>query len=492
MKTRSPSMQNVLEAPRSFYDPQPRDGKEQRTRSGVDRIRGAATIVSSGSSAFSHHLSRKREARNKETIMDTAVQEAARARPHTPHYLEALPRTLVIVADQKSGSVENGATRIHAPGVLKWIREIAMENWPHVAAISFDGVSRLDIPRGIRWSDYPILHDLALKPVEQSAPAHSVSVLLDSTDAPPKTVYNIDLPTAVREAKTIVITLIDERKVDFDAHREGRLLARIFRFIACVRQNLPEQGVKVALVRTGRPPEIMDLASFEAMASCHMPRVRFNYSYGLNAGVILRAALRLVLPPGHPPSRGYYHTRFYNRVGPVDQESDTLSEVSAGRLFAMTDVLTLQVLFRLKRIGGIPSALEDNLKEKKVAMAICGGDYDWRGNILWHGTGRHDPFSLEHDRLIDSVRTLLRFGLVSSDDSNLSVSELGNKFLDLMHQDNEDPDVLLRWRGAADDADRASMDDWILRHFRKMKYKMAKHSRERWVGIVDTDKDLFG
>lgn len=55
----------------------------------------------------------------------------------------------------------------------------------------------------------------------------------------------------------------------------------------------------------------------------------------------------------------------------------------------------------------------------------------------------------------------------------------------MMHQDNEYPDVLLCWRGPVDVATRAAMDDWIIRHFRKMKYKMAKAGRVMVPETVD-------
>lgn len=95
---------------------------------------------------------------------------------------------------------------------------------------------------------------------------------------------------------------------------------------------------------------------------------------------------------------------------------------------------------------------------------------------MWTGTGKHKP--MEFDRNFASIPlTFLSMGLVAyhADDRTIALTENGCRFLDLLHPDCEDPDVMLRWMGEdgffKPDVGK-SCDDWIMRFFSKMKTRV--------------------
>ncbi len=95
---------------------------------------------------------------------------------------------------------------------------------------------------------------------------------------------------------------------------------------------------------------------------------------------------------------------------------------------------------------------------------------------LWKGTGKHRPFAVDQD-VERAASYFVELGLVdfSREREQVSLSDKGNRLLDLFHPDCEDPDVILRWMGEGGlfkpDVQK-SCDDWILRFFSKMKTRI--------------------
>jgi hypothetical protein len=94
----------------------------------------------------------------------------------------------------------------------------------------------------------------------------------------------------------------------------------------------------------------------------------------------------------------------------------------------------------------------------------------------WKGTGKHPPLAVS-DHVAQAPLSFIGMKLVCYDECTrtISLSDKGHRFLDLLHPDCQDPDVMLRWTG--DDGlfregVEQSCDDWIMRFFSKMKTRV--------------------
>jgi hypothetical protein len=266
--------------------------------------------------------------------------------------------------------------------------------------------------------------------------------------------------------------MLDENMVDLDADREGRILARIHGFIESCKSEEPHGRLKIVVVRTGRKPETMCLASFNNMVDGYAAYERFDHLYRVNASVILGNILRSVVPQdlGYPGI--YFRTNWFGG----SQRGTPHEILKRGDIKALADALSLQVLYRFKRMGAVADATTgcDEVRIDEVGKSLTGSELNWRGDPMWSGTGRYEPRAIDRERLLGAVETLAFFGLIAQVDRRLEITKRGERLLDLLHPDNEDQDLLLRWRGPADEAMRFSMDDWILRNFRKMKHRFRK------------------
>ena len=113
-------------------------------------------------------------------------------------------------------------------------------------------------------------------------------------------------------------------------------------------------------------------------------------------------------------------------------------------------------------------------KVTKDASVFFALDRDPSGG--WKGTGKHTPLAVAGD--VETIPMwFIETGLVAYDQNlkTIAVSDKGHRFLELLHPDCEDPDVMLRWIG--DDGFfregcEKACDDWIMRFFRKMKTRV--------------------
>jgi len=411
--------------------------------------------------------------------MDAQIHEGAIARRHIPHYLETLPKTVVILADESTHAIASRTAKIFHEGVLDWIRDVAGEDWLHVSAFGFKGISKTDLPRGQKWRDYPTIREPLVKSTRGTG-VDGVEVLISKAGRA-ESVYGIDRSAALGAAETIVITMIEDSKVDFDAEREGKLLARIWGFISQALDVGTARLRKVVVIRTGRSPQSMSLEEFRDMAAGYIPYLRFDYNYRVNASVILGELLRYLVPKDFTvPDTVGWNLNHAERSKLGNTPPEVLSK---GYVGAMASPLALQLLFRLRREHSVPDAFyasqgrwtDGCVREDVISKALIGDERNWRNEPLWKGTGRHDPKPLDTVSVAYALETFLFFGLAAPNEDNAyELTDVGGMFLNLMHQDNEDADVLLRWRGPADAKTGAAMDDWILRNFRKMKHKIRK------------------
>jgi DNA-binding protein H-NS len=94
----------------------------------------------------------------------------------------------------------------------------------------------------------------------------------------------------------------------------------------------------------------------------------------------------------------------------------------------------------------------------------------------WKGTGKHPALAIDRN-VAASPLAFIGMKLVDYDAKakTITLSDKGHRFLDLLHPDCEDPDVLLRWMGPDGLFKQGvgkSCDDWIMRFFSKMKTRI--------------------
>jgi hypothetical protein len=95
---------------------------------------------------------------------------------------------------------------------------------------------------------------------------------------------------------------------------------------------------------------------------------------------------------------------------------------------------------------------------------------------IWKGTGKYPAVAVPKE-VATTPLSFIAMNLVSYDERKrtISLSDKGHRFLDLLHPDCEDPDVILRWMGEDGlflEGVSKSCDDWIMRFFSKMKTRI--------------------
>ncbi|MBY3432871.1 hypothetical protein HFN89_01605 [Rhizobium laguerreae] len=94
----------------------------------------------------------------------------------------------------------------------------------------------------------------------------------------------------------------------------------------------------------------------------------------------------------------------------------------------------------------------------------------------WKGTGKHAPLAVADD-VASAPLSYFAMKFVRYDEGarTIALSDKGHRFLDMLHPDCEDPDVMLRWigdDGLFRDGVERSCDEWIMRFFSKMKTRI--------------------
>jgi hypothetical protein len=233
------------------------------------------------------------------------------------------------------------------------------------------------------------------------------------------------------------------------------------------------------------------------------PYAMFMYSYRLNFASIAMKALRAARFGCEKPSivdhyREMRHRDSHDRRGEaprvrVNHRSDSnhywlifghversWERYEAGLVPQGLDhPLALQLLYALRRAGGTISA-------EKFLNCWDGGAHMFgelmksreHQNIqdMWGGTGKYEPICFGEDKKPEQA--LLATGLVEIDHQTLtlSITDIGERFLNYLHASCEDPDVILRWMNPEtrffNPGSEAAVEEWLTKFFRKMKTRV--------------------
>ena len=342
------------------------------------------------------------------------------------------------------------------------------------ATFSIERIERRRL-RGIPWTAFPVVAPPRLKLEDET----KATVYALPGSGPPSCVpmpYKARLANALAMASRVVMDDGPDTRGK-PGHPSEWLMPRLTQ-------------AAVSLLCKDLAPQLtaMGLETAEGHVGWHDPReiaaatkgsqglIRFRFSHQANAEAILLPALRhvaaylddTVLREDRRSVPGYHQPWLWEQPCPTDECKVALS---VGDIRSMGGVLATQMLFRLRRMGRSPHpAAPANLAESFAGL------FDGRsqGSLHWRGSGMH-PYATEMTGVVhDVARTLVWFGFVRSDGTALVLTECGERFLDCLHPDMEDPDVLCRWQVPAvanEDID-ARVDAWIMRVFSKCKTRI--------------------
>ena len=320
----------------------------------------------------------------------------------------------------------------------------------------------LTYPRGVPWTEYPLWS----APYFKGKPWKPCNEGMDSGFA---AVPRDEEGTAQNAT---------------DSYTAGWMISRMME----PNDLRPVWIITEADTRRTNPDDLMHPASAE---------MAFRYSYKVNSLAIaaraVHAALEVLVPDEYI---GRLTIRRNHGDGTIISPwVGTCREDEQVR--HICDPYTIQFLYALRKAGrcslgvatpwtkeyeGSLRCRNIQLHDSCLASSIKGLPVVTRGvdnsYPLWVGSGRHAPAAL--GPRFDLEVSLLGAWLIDVDDAGtLGVTARGERLLDLLHPDCEDPDVLCRWRTpsrhpgdpqtyiAAEHME--AVKAWTLRHFRKMK-----------------------
>ncbi|NTF18070.1 ATP-binding protein [Agrobacterium rubi] len=221
----------------------------------------------------------------------------------------------------------------------------------------------------------------------------------------------------------------------------------------------------------------------------YLPQERFIYNHAVNMNVMASRALMSI-------SR---ERRWTRRLAQQFLPSFTHMAWDFGH------PLVLQMLFAIRKSGrSVPDATVTALHKlqygQEPLVLARGLPFTWqngdRFDFVWTGSGKYPKFVQDlgviseetarvgtvqmaraGDELFQLCRNLIRWGFIDLDGSRVAITHTGERFLDMIGNEADDPDVILRWRAASGemvtDDHVEDMDRWCNRVFRAMKRKVA-------------------
>jgi hypothetical protein len=229
--------------------------------------------------------------------------------------------------------------------------------------------------------------------------------------------------------------------------------------------------------------------SIESLMAPAAGTMRMDYSYLVNFSAIAGKALRHVLDGGELLSGADLE-----RLGKITFCEGTFANnhiygldtklATNGMISSLGKPFVLQWLYALRKKGCLD--LAGRITEGDGRFRLRGpllegllkqGD---ASSWLWEGTGKYAPQPVGDRNESGHSPNLVEYGLVDVDIGKAvaRLTDRGHRFLDLMHPDCEDPDVVLRWAdpatGLVDARHLQAVHDWNMRFFSKMKTRVNK------------------
>jgi len=327
-------------------------------------------------------------------------------------------------------------------------------------------------PRGVPWSTYPVITPPWLK----TATDYRARVHTRRGGEARPTGHAVTLEQAFATASAILVG--EPANLGPVLPGDDKLPSITLTLAALAARDLATNVETVGLQGPGGDIKWYDPGDALEATRGLAGLVRFHHCHELNAAAILQPALAHATSSLDDAAlRGIQDT--YNDLVPEHRDRRPAEAMARslrqGHLRHLGRPGTLQVLFRLRRMGRAPHPVQARVPTIVEALE---GVFARReaGMHLWVGTGKHPGVWTEGSVVRKVAGTLHHFGLARSDGTALMLTDAGERFLDCLHPDAEDPDVLCRWVAPAmaneDIDDRVNA--WILRVFSKCKTRVNR------------------
>jgi hypothetical protein len=334
----------------------------------------------------------------------------------------------------------------------------------HSGWLAPDGHLDIALPRGVPWERYPVVGEPRYRFRHADAlPARTARFAPGMEHALNCPIS--DLPSRV----TSVIVHLATGWDGTDAGGQADWLAQALAVVGMLSEDVPIHLVD---------PEgnvVGDLATLVALLRGSDPWRRFLYSYAANFSAIAYKALEAATAHwddgSHELRRAAWPDTPRDPRGLREQVRETIATRAGSRTKrnGLLHPLALQVLYALRRQGGAPlrAPVRGTDSQAWQRDLVTPG---WDLSPVWRGTGRYAPAPVDPATVESVARALVVNGLLRLDGQAIVPSAAGEAFLDALHPDCEDPDMPCRWASRPmGEPERAAMDAWITRTFRKMK-----------------------
>jgi hypothetical protein len=339
-------------------------------------------------------------------------------------------------------------------------------------------------PRGLLWTDFPIVSDpwFVFRPVK----ARSYSAF-DQCGYRSKTPYSVEMIDIFADHDGYAIevrkhssdplgTSIELYKLAYAIKHLGNPCAPVFLKI-------------ISGIEQGRQDGEWHRVEVDDILQDHGAYAAFRYSYTLNFGAIGMKAIRAATD-WDAYDKWYATMKRQNDISSRSNLQNIATAIgrtfrSGGAVVGLQHPLTTQILYALQKSGSIQCHLP---KTSYQAPNLVSELFSFDATsfcLKWVGKGKHAPAALNQGEQLGHA--LYACGLIRMSSLGVvSISDAGKRYLELIHPDSEDPDVLVRWidpvTGFIRPESAEAMDNWIMRHFMKMKTK---------VNLIPEGKDVI-
>lgn len=298
-------------------------------------------------------------------------------------------------------------------------------------------------PRGIKWHDFPII----------SEPWYKAEYVADVVETWGKNRLVKMQPSWVVDQKLAVMVS------NLEPANRAKLIHDIAYFLIAAGCGDAVVWHDInGSVESNTATELWDL---------NKAHFRFLYSYALNFRVLGLKALKAsgLAKPSYANSQ----TEKYEGISVWTPDE--------GMPSSLLNPFVLQMLYKLRKDKTIWRNTNTSGHLELRDLLEPSGDA-W----AWKGTGKYPELNSEAylmGRFDKHRNAILRLKFATPiDDSFAELSEIGHRFLNILHKDNEDPDIMIRWlnpeTGVVDEKHSDAVDDWLMRFFCKMKTQVNK------------------
>jgi hypothetical protein len=348
---------------------------------------------------------------------------------------------------------------------------------PHFTSLEEDDIVSICVggmlpamKRGHKWTNYPSIEGPAFKPVQRY--------------------IAFIRPTVTAEiGRSDLISVLDRQDYflydETSAHKDNqhmskwRIASRYF--VAQIHQDLcPDKPIYARLFGTKDYVEISARDLSDVSGGWH----HFCYNYKANFAAIGLKALDHVINKFDPMPKVETNDSmtYWQRFKAENTISQQLGYKKYHHTF-LNEPWGLQTLYALRQSSDEERSLLHAYFNQRFPISRKGGvRMNFGKHIVdgtWVGTGKYQGRLNLQDEIGWIIHDASALGLIDMHaNSQVSLTDAGEKFLNIMHTDNYDPDAFMRFMDPVTltmpVSEIVRIDAWLSRFFRKMKVKVDR------------------